>query len=117
MNEDVNTSYQNLLKVVNAIPRGRVISYGNVGAIIGISGWSVGRLLSNLSEEQWDKVMWHRVVAKNGQISSLKLGIRGQLQIQLLQKENIKTSDGVVNMKEFEVTKDELDELSGIIKN
>lgn len=95
---DKKPSREDLFEVVNKIPSGKVTSYGVVGAVIGISGWEAGRMLSGLPQERWDTVAWQRVVAKNGYISSMKLGFRGQIQKELLLKEGVEIDDATVNM-------------------
>jgi methylated-DNA-protein-cysteine methyltransferase-like protein len=105
---DKSSIRDKVFEVVNAIPTGRVTSYGSVGAVLGISGWEVGRLLSGLKEELWDSVMWQRVVAKDGFISSMKLGFRGQLQKELLMKEGIEIQGDSVVMDKHNITTEEL---------
>lgn len=52
-----------VLAVVEAIPRGRVMSYGDIAAVVGQGGpRQVGRVMS-----QWGgAVPWHRVVHADG---------------------------------------------------
>lgn len=48
--------------VVRAIPRGRVLSYGQVAAALGLAPRTVGWVLSSAP----DGVPWHRVVGADG---------------------------------------------------
>jgi alkylated DNA nucleotide flippase Atl1 len=64
----------------------------------GVSGQVVGFMLSGLPQDQWNLLPWHRVVAKDGYISSLKLGAKGLIQKQLLLGENISIAEDRVDM-------------------
>lgn len=92
---------QQLLYEVNKIPVGKVLSYGEIGAKVGISGWIAGRILSGMTEEEMKQYAWQRVVNKQGYISALKLGFRGNLQIELLRAEGIEIPDSTVDMEVY----------------
>lgn len=97
----MESNINRLIEAVNMIPCGRVTSYGQVGCYIGLSGFSVGRILSSIPEKNWDKLAWQRVVNKIGFISSLKLGEKGMLQIHLLNSEGVEVIDSIVDMKKY----------------
>ena len=104
------------------IPAGKVTNFGTIGKIVGISGQMVGWILSGMSQSEWDisgdieenknlkdnskninsqdkKIIhWYRVVAKDGSISSLKLGIKGEIQRSILLKQGYKLVDDKVDM-------------------
>ncbi|MGD8277156.1 MAG: MGMT family protein, partial [Gemmatimonadota bacterium] len=67
--------------VVRQVPRGRVVSYGGVAAILGRprAARGVGHALSVLAEDS--DVPWWRVVNRNGEIS-----IRGPMHGAALQR-------------------------------
>jgi methylated-DNA-protein-cysteine methyltransferase-like protein len=92
---------EKIIQAVNQIPYGKVSSFGEVGKSIGVSGFIVGRILTSMSQDDWHKLPWQRVVNKSGYVSSLKLGYKGLLQIELLKKEGIIVVDGIVNMGKF----------------
>jgi alkylated DNA nucleotide flippase Atl1 len=92
---------QQLLFEVNKIPAGKVLSYGEIGTKVGISGWIAGRILSGMTEEEMKQYAWQRVVNKQGYISALKLGFRGNLQIELLRAEGIEIPDSTVDMEVY----------------
>ena len=96
---------QKLLYEVSKIPSGKVISYGDIGAKIGLSGWITGRILTGMTEEEMKKYPWQRVVNKVGYISALKLGFKGNLQIELLREEGVEVIDGVVDMARYGIIK------------
>jgi methylated-DNA-protein-cysteine methyltransferase related protein len=82
--------------LLTKIPNGRVTTYGHVGICTGVNPRVVGWILSGMTDDESEKYPWQRVVAKGGVISSLKLGIRGEAQIQLLSHEGVVCHDGVV---------------------
>ncbi|MEI7577099.1 MAG: MGMT family protein [Armatimonadota bacterium] len=53
-----------LIDVVKGIPAGSVMSYGDVGAIIGTSGRQVGRMMARLEGKE---VPWWRVCNARGE--------------------------------------------------
>ena len=87
--------------MVRRVPRGRVVSYGGVAALLGRprAARGVGMALRALSDEA--DVPWWRVINRNGEIS-----IRGmhapQLQRALLEGEGVEFSgNGRVDWKRF----------------
>jgi methylated-DNA-protein-cysteine methyltransferase related protein len=87
-----------IIEIVNTIPEGKVMNFGMIGDMIGISGQVVGFMLSGMPQSEWETLPWHRVVAKDGYISSLKLGAKGMIQKQLLLEENVEIIEDHVNM-------------------
>jgi methylated-DNA-protein-cysteine methyltransferase-like protein len=65
----LTAEWQAIVRAVQAIPRGKVASYGQVAALAGLPGRArlVGRVLANLPPNS--KVPWHRVVNARGEIS------------------------------------------------
>lgn len=97
---------QKIFDLVLQIPKGKIVYYGQIANIIGVPAQIVGWQLSGMSPEQMEQIPWQRVVAKNGFISSLKLGSRGLLQKQILLTEGYKLIDDTVDMEfhKFEFT-------------
>ena len=101
---------QELLLLVQHIPYGMVVSYGALAIELdkkyGIhtSGWMVGRILSQMSvnEWKWSLIPRWRVVNKQWIITSLKLWERWLEQIRLLSQEWIHIEDGKVDMSVYE---------------
>lgn len=101
-----------IIQIVNQIPMGKVMYFGQIGKLVvnknqtqevsesfvGVSGQVVGFILSGMAQEEWNLLPWHRVVAKDGYISSLKLGAKGLIQKQLLLSENITVIEDHVDM-------------------
>jgi alkylated DNA nucleotide flippase Atl1 len=117
-----------IIEIVNKIPCGKVMYFGQIGKFIinknetnnnkttlvaptkglseglgyssfaGVSGQVVGFVLSGMPQSQWNLLPWHRVVAKDGYISSLKLGAKGLVQKQLLLDEGVSIIEDRVDM-------------------
>ena len=87
--------------VARAIPSGRVLAYGDVGARCEppISGYICGRIMNNVA----DDVPWWRVVAKDGSLPIAKRNpTLAQLQRDLLEAEGVEFDEGGrVKMDEF----------------
>ena len=62
--------YERIYEVIRRIPRGRVATYGQVAALVGLPNGArqVGYALSALDEDTC--IPWHRVINAKGQISS-----------------------------------------------
>ena len=95
-NKNNLTSKQRVLDLVAKIPPGYLATYGDVGKVCGLNSRIVGWILSGMSSEEMEKYPWQRVVAKGGIISSLKLGDKGNLQVDLLIAEGLKISGSQV---------------------
>lgn len=77
-------------RVVRRVPRGRVVSYGGVAAILGHprAARGVGRALHALPDGS--NVPWWRVVNRNGEISHRGTIHGARLQRELLKGEGVK---------------------------
>lgn len=69
MNEPIDTFRQRVFQIVDAIPRGRITTYGDVARLAGSprAARQVGGILSRLPADS--RLPWHRVVNRNGGIS------------------------------------------------
>lgn len=95
---------QKVFTVVKKIPKGKVVSYGQIASMVGSPktarqvGWTLRTLdITNMS------IPWWRVVNQKGFLS-----IKGNftatknLQKSLLEKEGVKVSEGyILNMKKY----------------
>jgi methylated-DNA-protein-cysteine methyltransferase-like protein len=106
--------FERVYEVVRRIPRGRVATYGEVAAILGVSrgaravGWALrdlGRRKARLSRPKGRglsrpkgrEIPWHRVVGGGGRIS-LDGRPGGELQRRRLRKEGIRFVRGRVDL-------------------
>lgn len=96
-----------LLNVVNQIPSGKVVSYGQVAEQLCLqfdittSGWLVGRMLSSMTQDERNKLPRQRVINKQWIISTLKLGEKWLIQIALLKSEWVEVHNGLVDMNKY----------------
>jgi methylated-DNA-protein-cysteine methyltransferase-like protein len=89
-----------ICEAVQAIPRGRVASYGQVAELAGLPGRArlVGRVLSLLPPKS--RVPWHRVVNARGELSLS--GESGLEQRRLLEREGVRFGpSGRVDLRRF----------------
>jgi methylated-DNA-protein-cysteine methyltransferase-like protein len=86
--------------VVRRIPRGRVLTYGQVARILGKlrGARAVGWALRALGGAQAERVPWHRVVGAGGRIS-LRAGPGPELQRRRLRREGVRFRGGCVDME------------------
>ena len=89
--------------VVREIPRGRVVTYGQVAAILGHprAARAVGTALSNLPRGLARVVPWQRVSNASGRISIRGDFMRPDLQRQLLELEGIAFRGGQVDLRRY----------------
>ncbi|HEY0211793.1 MGMT family protein [Acerihabitans sp.] len=69
MNEPIDTFRQRVFQIVDAIPCGRIVTYGDVARLAGSprAARQVGGILSRLPAGS--RLPWHRVVNRHGGIS------------------------------------------------
>lgn len=79
-----------VLKIVKLIPRGKIVSFGQIGNMINVNPRIVGFILTGMKKSEMSVYPWHRVVNRNGFISASKLGEKGILQKKLLEMEGLK---------------------------
>ncbi len=89
--------FQSIFDIVRAIPPGRVMSYGQVGAEAGASARVVGWAMANVPDGE---VPWQRVVGADGY---LRIGRRSvvlqEVQRKLLEREGVAfRENGCVDM-------------------
>ena len=88
--------------LVRRVPRGRVVTYGQVAALLGVprGARAVGWALRGLNERRQKNVPWHRVLGQGGRIS-LREGPGGLLQRRLLRAEGVRFVAGRVDMARY----------------
>jgi methylated-DNA-protein-cysteine methyltransferase related protein len=88
--------------IVKRCPRGRIVSYGGVAAMLGKprSARAVGRALNALPDG--NKVPWWRVVNSRGEVSIRGVDHGAVLQRTLLEREGVKfEKSGRISWKHF----------------
>jgi len=90
--------FERVYAVVRRIPRGRVATYGQIAALVGVTrgaravGWALGGIGSRKA-----KLPWHRVVGARGRIS-LDGRASGLVQRKRLRAEGVRFVGGRVDM-------------------
>jgi methylated-DNA-protein-cysteine methyltransferase-like protein len=105
------TLKQEVFRIVKKIPQGKVANFGLIAEVVGSGARTVGWIMSGMTKEEWSVIPWHRVVAKNGFISSLKLGEKGMLQKELLIQEGYDLIGDRVDMEKHLISYTELQEI------
>ncbi|HSW47485.1 MAG TPA: MGMT family protein [Candidatus Saccharimonadales bacterium] len=93
---------QKVLKIVNLIPSGKVVSYGQVALYIGVprAARQVGWVLRGLGDNQ--NIPWWRVVNKSGRISiNGNFNADRDLQKKLLEAEKIEVRNYQIEMEKY----------------
>jgi methylated-DNA-protein-cysteine methyltransferase-like protein len=94
MNVNDKDYKERVYELVRQIPRGRVMSYGSIAAVLG-EGYTprtVGYVMHGADEE---KVPWQRVINSQGKCSTGRMTIPVNLQQEMLEQEGV-----VFNAKE-----------------
>ena len=96
-----NPLYQQIYKIVELIPEGKVASYGQIAAMLNrctprMVGYAMAALPSG------NDVPWHRVINSQGKISKRAGGDGENIQRLLLEAEGIKfDADEKINFDQF----------------
>ncbi len=110
MADNSTGSFQRVWSVVEAIPAGRVASYGQVAELAGLKGGArrVGGALGKAPDR--GSLPWHRVLKADGKIA-IPAGSAGrEKQIRRLKGEGVAVIAGRVDMHKFQWQPD-MDEL------
>lgn len=96
------TFYDRVYAFVREVPRGSVVTYGQVALELGspAAARAVGYALNSLREEH--EVPWWRVINKGGRISLRGRGEAADLQRQLLEGEGVRfDADGRTDLERY----------------
>lgn len=95
------SSLQRIYTVLANVPKGYVVSYGQLADLAGLPGRArlAGTALKNLPVKS--KLPWHRVVRSNGQLAFAKSSEAFLRQQKLLAQEGITVKNGRVAMQQF----------------
>lgn len=73
-----------VLALTAAIPRRRLTTYAAIGQCVDVMARHVAYILSQLSDEERDRVPWHRVVGEKGKVSTTSAGRANEQATRLL---------------------------------
>lgn len=93
--------FRRIWEVVDGIPEGCVLNYGEVARLAGLPGRArlVGRALARAPRKR--ALPWHRVVNAQGMISFAADSARGRRQRKLLEDEGVVFENGVIDLDRF----------------
>ena len=104
-----------IYQIIQVIPYGKVIYYGQISDVllashdIFLRGQVVGWQMSSMKKSlEYQESNWQRVIAKTGQIVTHKLGLIGNLQLDLLAAEGVTATDGRIDMAKYGIATEEL---------
>lgn len=97
-NED---RYQKVWAVIEGIPAGAVLNYGEVARLAGFPGRArmVGMALGRAPKSR--QLPWHRVVNAQGRISFPEGSAKARTQRERLEAEGVEFVDGVIDLDRF----------------
>lgn len=110
MDKHSASPFRRVWQVVEAIPEGRVASYGQVAKLAGLNGGArrVGGALAKAPDR--NRLPWHRILKADGKIA-LPAGSAGRReQIRRLKNEGVAVANDRVDMNKFQWQPD-MDEL------
>ena len=99
MSGDENRFFARVYALVRRIPPGRVATYGELAALLGVprGARAVGWALRVLPESRAGRTPWHRVVGAGGRISP-RAGAGPQVQRRRLRAEGVRFVEGRVDV-------------------
>ena len=91
---------ENVINIIRSVPKGKVISYGQVAALAGNyrASRQVSKILKNSNDNE--NIPWYRVINSKGSIS-LPEHMGGQIQRGLLESEGVLFKKNGTVEKEF----------------
>lgn len=98
--KEVTPLYQSIYNVVRGIPAGRVMTYGQIGQLVGCTARTVGFAMAALNGTS--DVPWQRVINSQGKVSPRVDGEGNILQRDLLEMEGLHFDQrGRVNLQHY----------------
>ncbi|HZF74813.1 MAG TPA: MGMT family protein [Acetobacteraceae bacterium] len=90
-----------VLRIVSAVPPGRVVTFADVGAHLDVMPRHVAYILAQLRPEEQTRTPWHRAVSADGTLATPKENAFGISQAELLREEGV-TRDAAGRIARFE---------------
>lgn len=96
----MNTFTEQAIKVIVSVPKGKVLTYGQVARLAGSprAARQVGWLLNSMSDKY--KLPWHRIINSKGEIS-LRDPEGAFMQKVLLESEDIEILNYKIDLKQY----------------
>ncbi len=85
-----------VLTIICAVPSGRIVTFGDIGAYMTVMPRHVAYILASLSAAELDILPWHRVVATDGGVRDRPIDPAGLSQSDRLRTEGVEISQGAV---------------------
>jgi methylated-DNA-protein-cysteine methyltransferase-like protein len=101
---------KDVLAIVAAIPRGRLLTHAAIGAHLDVMPRHVAYLLAMLEPQERANLPWHRVVGKDGALGR-RGGVDGRSQAELLAAEGVVIETGRVASTSLAARATAVDEL------
>ncbi len=94
--------FERIYEVVRQIPYGQVATYGQIAALAGNKRWArvVGYALYVNPDPE--NIPCYRVVNREGRVSEAFAFGGGNRQVELLEAEGVRLTDGCVDLKEYQ---------------
>ncbi|EKD96070.1 MAG: O-6-methylguanine DNA methyltransferase [uncultured bacterium] len=90
---------KNVYKIVLEIPKGKVMTYGQIGKTLGINPRQVGKTLHENPDP--DNIPCHRVVNLQGEVADKYAFGGGEVQVHKLAQEGVGFVDGKVDLEKY----------------
>ena len=97
----MENAFDRIYSVVSEIPKGKVATYGLVARLAGNPRWArvVGYALHNNPDQS--RIPCHRVVNREGRVSSAFVFGGENEQVRLLENEGVQVVDGKVDLEKY----------------
>jgi len=89
---------KNVIKIVSKIPKGKVVTYGQVALLAGSPG--AARQIAGILRSSPIELPWHRVINAKGEISTYRVGF-GDFQEAMLKTEGIHFVNNKIDLKKY----------------
>ena len=98
---DFRTWAENLCQVIIGIPRGHVLTYGEVARLAGPGGSARRVSMAMRYAPKGQTLPWHRVINAQGKISLPEDSVDFRKQKNRLEREGVKFKNGSIDLKRF----------------
>ena len=82
-----------VIRLVGLVPEGKFTTYGSIAVHMNVMARHVAFVMSRLTEEESERLPWHRVVGADARISPKMDGELARVQRERLEKEGMKVNE------------------------